>query len=85
MHAEEGGPGKRKPTLWERLMSHWVEIVPDDIAHCEFNCSKTDCSNSEWKNCKRRIDPLNPSLTNIDPLQRPTAEARSASDAVTQE
>lgn len=55
MHTEECNPGKSKPTLRERLMRHWVWAVPDEIAICEFDCPKTDCSHAEWKDCKRRV------------------------------
>ena len=47
-------------SLRDRLMSHLVQTVPDGIALCEFGCSKTRCSESEWEHCTRRIDSLKP-------------------------
>jgi hypothetical protein len=48
-------------------MGHLVQTVPDDIAQCEFHCSRTDCSHTEWNNCKRRLDPLNDARRLADP------------------
>jgi hypothetical protein len=48
-------------------MGHLVQTVPDDIAQCEFHCSKTDCSHTEWNDCKRRLDPFNDALRLADP------------------
>ncbi len=47
-----------KGTLLDRLRGHWVQTVPADCAICEFDCSKTECSDSEWQQCKRRLDSL---------------------------
>lgn len=45
-------------SLRDRLMSHLVQPVPDGLALCEFSCSKTHCSVSEWEHCSRRLDSL---------------------------
>lgn len=45
-------------TLRDRLMNHLVQRVPDDLALCEFACSKTRCSEEEWAHCRRRLDSL---------------------------
>lgn len=45
-------------SLRDRLMSHLVQPVPDGLALCEFSCSKTSCSESEWEHCSRRLDSL---------------------------
>lgn len=38
---------------------HWLKIpvaeVPDDIAVCEFECSKTECRRGDWHRCERRL------------------------------
>ncbi len=34
---------------------HLVQDVPEDIAACEFDCSKTDCEGAELINCERRV------------------------------
>jgi len=41
-------------------MSHLVQPVPAGLALCEFGCSKTRCSESEWEHCTRRLDSLEP-------------------------
>lgn len=46
------------PSLRDRLMSHLVQPVPDGLALCEFGCSKTRCSETEWEHCTRRLDTL---------------------------
>jgi len=46
------------PSLRERLLNHLVQPVPDGLALCEFSCSKTRCSESEWAHCRRRLDSL---------------------------
>lgn len=58
MHADECDSGHGKPSLRERLMSHLVQTVPEEIAICEFNCTKLQCSHSDWENCQRRLDSL---------------------------
>jgi hypothetical protein len=46
------------PRLRERLLHAIVQPVPDGLAMCEFECSKTECSADEWKHCKRRLEAL---------------------------
>lgn len=45
-------------SLRDRLMSHLVQVVPDNLALCEFGCSKTRCSEAEWEHCTRRLDSM---------------------------
>ena len=47
-------------TLRQRLMDHLVGTVPKDSAICEFDCSRTECSNDDWTRCKRRLASLEP-------------------------
>jgi hypothetical protein len=47
--------------LRERLLHALVQPVPDGLALCEFDCSRTECSVDEWRHCKRRLEALNPS------------------------
>ena len=58
MTDEKCNHAESKGTLRDRLLGHWVQTVPEDSAICEFDCSKTECSNSEWQHCKRRLDSL---------------------------
>ena len=37
------------------LKAQWVAEVPDDLAICEFECRKSECSFDGWANCVRRI------------------------------
>jgi hypothetical protein len=41
--------------LCRRLKAQWVAEVPDDLAICEFECRKSECSLDGWANCVRRI------------------------------
>lgn len=39
---------------------HWVrkqivDEVPPDLAVCEFDCEKTQCTLQQWKTCPRRF------------------------------
>lgn len=44
------------------LKAQWIAEVPDDLAICEFECRKSECSFECWATCVRRI-----SLTLIGP------------------
>ncbi len=41
--------------LFPDTKTHLVETVPNDIALCEFDCRKTECSFGEWERCARRL------------------------------
>lgn len=47
-------------------MFNWLKIpvceVPDDIAVCEFECSKTECKLGDWQCCEQRLQ-ASPSRT----------------------
>jgi len=43
-------------SLWHRIKSALIANVPKDIAICEFDCSKNQCTYGEWATCQRRID-----------------------------
>ena len=40
--------------LMRRLFRPVTE-VPEEIALCEFDCSKTECLQEDWANCTRRL------------------------------
>jgi hypothetical protein len=44
--------------LCGRLIHALVQPVPDGLALCEFDCTKTECSVEEWRTCKRRLEAL---------------------------
>ncbi len=41
--------------LFPGSKTNLVETVPNDIALCEFDCRKTQCSFGEWESCGRRL------------------------------
>ena len=43
--------------LWRRLKTMLIADVPEDLAICEFDCSKNQCSYGEWATCQRRTSP----------------------------
>lgn len=38
---------------WTRSLL--VQDVPEEIAVCEFDCRKGECSHDEWERCERRL------------------------------
>ena len=44
-------------------MEQSVAEVPADLALCEFDCRKSECSRDEWVDCKRRISSAAGELT----------------------
>ena len=38
-----------------RWLVQSVTSVPEDIAICEFECSKSECMHDDWTNCRRRL------------------------------
>ncbi|MGO9924082.1 MAG: hypothetical protein ACLQIB_56475 [Isosphaeraceae bacterium] len=49
-------PSRSRPSLWQRFKSLLIADVPEDIAICEFDCSKNQCTYGEWATCQRRIN-----------------------------
>jgi len=37
------------------LKAQWVAEVPEDLAICEFECRKSQCSSDDWARCVRRV------------------------------
>jgi hypothetical protein len=44
-----------KNSAWQRLKKQWIDDVPDDVALCEFDCRKGQCTYGEWASCERRL------------------------------
>jgi hypothetical protein len=40
---------------WRWLAHELVQDAPEDIALCEFDCRKPQCTYSDWLNCERRL------------------------------
>ena len=40
-------------------MFEWLKVpvaeVPEDVAVCEFECTKTECRLGDWECCERRL------------------------------
>jgi hypothetical protein len=41
--------------FWGRIKTQFLQNVPEEIAFCEFNCHKQQCTEKEWQKCPRRI------------------------------
>ena len=44
-----------RTSLWQRLKNMLIADVPEDLAICEFDCPKYQCTHGEWATCQRRI------------------------------
>jgi len=53
----EDSPKKESPftRLRRWVKGQFVQEVPEEIALCEFDCRKGQCSMHEWETCERRI------------------------------
>ena len=40
---------------WRFLMEQLVQDVPEELAVCEFECRKLECTQGEWEVCDRRL------------------------------
>jgi hypothetical protein len=51
-------PQSRSPfiRLWRWIKDQIVRDVPKDIALCEFDCRKEQCTMGEWEMCESRLD-----------------------------
>jgi hypothetical protein len=51
--AQPVGPFRQ---IWARFKRNWIiSEIPQEVALCEFDCRKGQCSQEEWAACKRRI------------------------------
>jgi len=41
--------------FFRRLWCNVIQDVPAAIAHCEFDCRRSNCLQSEWATCSRRL------------------------------
>ena len=58
-----------KHFTWQWLKREWIENVPEDIALCEFDCHKGQCTYGEWASCERRIS-MTQNLSSGDKARR---------------
>ncbi len=51
----------------------WLKIpvaeVPEEVAVCEFDCSKTQCLLGDWMQCERRLEARDSRHRNNNPGQ----------------
>jgi hypothetical protein len=47
-------PDGSTTALGRWIHNHIVQSVPEDIALCEYDCRKLECSMGEWEHCERR-------------------------------
>ena len=55
MHLTTPSPSQAISHAWNTLVHEIVDIVPENMACCEFDCSKPECSYSKWATCERRL------------------------------
>ncbi len=55
MNHTDTSVSSRFSRLWRTLVGEVVEIVPDEVACCEFNCRRGECNFAEWVDCERRL------------------------------
>jgi len=44
--------------FWSWIKAQIVQDVPPEIALCEFDCSRAQCTQAEWATCPRRLQSL---------------------------
>jgi hypothetical protein len=42
---------------WKRFKNQCCQVVPDEIAACEFDCRSPECLDAVWKKCVKRLHP----------------------------
>jgi len=47
------------------LKAQWVAEVPEDLAICEFECRKSQCSFDNWAQCVRRVSNTRKELVHL--------------------
>jgi len=51
----EGKKGAAMAGFWGRIKAEIVQEVPDEIAYCEFECHKEQCTGEECQACPMRL------------------------------
>jgi hypothetical protein len=42
--------------FWHDIGVPWIDSVSDELAECEFECRKPECSRGEWETCAHRLE-----------------------------
>jgi len=40
---------------WKRFKNQWSQVVPEEIAACEFDCRLPECLDGVWGRCVKRL------------------------------
>ena len=57
--------------IWQSIRDQFIEETPDELALCDSDCGRQDCTQEEWLICERR------SIRDVDELR---GGARSPAD-----
>ena len=58
MPTERAKNDGRFSQAWQWVKGQFVQEVPQDVALCEFDCRKLQCTMGEWETCARRLETL---------------------------
>ena len=47
--------GRIMRPIWLWLENQFIQEIPADLALCEYECRKQDCTEADWLICERRI------------------------------
>jgi hypothetical protein len=42
--------------LGQKIAGELIQVVPEELAICEFDCRKASCTVEQWRRCERRIE-----------------------------
>lgn len=60
MFATRAENASRPGGLWSSMLHLLVEDVPEELALCEFECRRCDCTWGQWLTCERRLQSQKP-------------------------
>jgi hypothetical protein len=52
------GCNTQRVSWWQKIKDHLIQVVPDEIATCEYHCDVPRCPGDRWNTCKRRLRAL---------------------------
>ncbi|PSN18629.1 hypothetical protein C7271_11575 [filamentous cyanobacterium CCP5] len=50
---------RKLTALFQKFKEQLAPEVPAEVAACEFDCDRLDCSDQEWKTCANRLQKEN--------------------------
>jgi hypothetical protein len=69
-------------SLWQWIKDEIVQDVPEEIALCEFDCNKAQCTQEQWLACSRRLAHAARKATPARNDLQPTGEAFQVAPSV---